>query len=188
MEAAPWVPVFVVLLLTCFVAAVVAFALVLIAWLRRRVRARHSKAAHADPDVAFVAAIKLIKHGDVVGLRQSFASGLNSNLQDKWGNDLLMAAAHTGNVAVGDLLIANGADVTRVTSSGYAAVWGALDGGHIRFLKLLFDHGADPHRIWGNRTIEEELQRREVQRYGFDAKKAEAVRVLQREYRDGRRQ
>lgn len=176
-EMAPWVPVVVALVSTCFIAAAYALVLMLFAWLRRRIPTRHGKTAD-HPDWAFIVATKRIKHGDLVALRRSFASGLNSNLQDKHGNDLLMVAAHTGNVAVGELLITNGADVNRVSPSGYAAVWAALYGGHVRFLKLLFEHGADPDRTWGNRTIEEELQR-----YGFDAEKARVIKALLREYR-----
>jgi hypothetical protein len=176
---AAWVPVALAVLVVCLVAAAFALARTVVARFLRRVRVRRGK-INAHPDSAFIAATKLIKHGDLVVLRRSFASGLNGDLQDKWGNDLLIVAANTGNVAVGDLIIANGADVNRVAPSGYAAVWAALYGGHIRFLELLFKHGADPDRRWGNRTIEEELQRCQ-----FDPKKAEAVRALLRVYRAG---
>lgn len=180
----PWVPVVVALLLAGLLAGVFAaatiFVSMLIAWLRRRTRTRQRR-TNIHPDWAFYTATKLIKHGDLVGLRRSFASGLNSNLQEKHGIDLLMVAAATGNVAVGELLIVNGADVNRVSPSGYAAVWAALYGGHARFLKLLFKHGADPDRVWGGRTIEEELRR--LERHGFDAKKSQAIRLLQHQYR-----
>jgi ankyrin repeat protein len=172
---APWVPLVVVLFLV--VAGIVAARslLAVISLLRRRIRTRSPRTS-IHPDWAFYNATKLIKYGDIVVLRREFASGLNSNLRDKYGNDFLMIAARLGNVAVGELLIANGADVNYVSPSGYAAVWAAFHGGHVRFLKLLFKSGADPDRVWGRRTIEEALARCQL-----DAKKAEAIRLLLRE-------
>jgi ankyrin repeat protein len=144
---APLIPVVVIILVVLAGIVATRSVLGLIALLRRRIVTGSSRTS-VHPDWAFYNATKLIKHGDLVTLRREFASGLNSNLRDKYGNDLLMVAAHTGNVPVGELLIANGADVNHVSPSGYAAVWAAVDGDHIRFLRLLFKHGADPNRVW----------------------------------------
>jgi ankyrin repeat protein len=177
-EMSPWVPVVVAVLLVCLVAAAFSLALLLVARLRRRICARRGKIKPNSDWAAFVVAARQIKHGDLVALRQSFASGLRGDLQDRFGNDLLMVAAQAGNVPVGELLIANGADVNYVAPSGWAAVRTALYYGHVRFLELLLEHGADPDRRRGAMTIEDDLQRS-----GFEAKKAEAVRVLLRYYR-----
>jgi ankyrin repeat protein len=171
---APLLPVVVVIGVVLASIVAVRSLRALVALLRRRIRKQKPPSA-IHPDWAFYIAAKLIKHGDLVALRREFASGLNSNLRDKYGNDLLMVAARIGNVPVGELLIANGADVNHVSRSGYAAVWAAFHGGHVRFLKLLFKHGADPDRVWGRGTIEEALGR-----YQLDAKKAEAIRLLLR--------
>lgn len=89
---------------------------------------------------------RLIKHGDLVAIRNALESGVSSNMENRFGWTLLMLAAVEGNTAIGELLIASGADVNKVTSMGIGQTALSLSviGGHIRFLKLLLEHGANP--------------------------------------------
>jgi hypothetical protein len=61
--------------------------------------------------MTFDEASKLIKQGDIVGLRHELESGLSANLGNKNSWMLLMIAALEGNTAIGALLIQNGADL-----------------------------------------------------------------------------
>jgi hypothetical protein len=175
---APWLPVVVVLALVALFTLGCAIIWRVVARRRRRsVKQSREPRGHTG-DHKFIAASRLIKRSDLPALRRALQSGLGSNLQDRHGIDLLMVAAASGNVAVGELLIANGADVHRVSSYGWTAVWSALNGGHVRFLKLLLEHGANPSCEWGGKPIEEW-----VPTYRFTAKKADAIYELLRQYR-----
>ncbi|HXB52595.1 MAG TPA: ankyrin repeat domain-containing protein, partial [Rhizomicrobium sp.] len=73
-------------------------------------------------------------------------SGVSLATENRFGWTLLMLAAMEGNIAIGQLLIASGAEVNKATSMGIGqtALTLAAVGGHVRFLKLLLDHGANP--------------------------------------------
>jgi len=97
--------------------------------------------------------LRLIKHGNLSEIRNLLDAGVSPNIEHPHGWTLLMLAAAEGNTAIGRLLIARGATVNNVTNmgTGQTALSLAVIEGHVRFLKLLLDHGADPdaggHRV-----------------------------------------
>jgi ankyrin repeat protein len=99
-----------------------------------------------DVDTEFKRAHRLIKRGDLAGVRRALENGLSPNFENRFGWTLLMLAAIEGNVAIGQLLIERGADINRLTSmgSGQNALSLAIIGGHVKFLKLLLENSADP--------------------------------------------
>src|SRR5690348_10970659 len=89
---------------------------------------------------------RLIKCGDLVRVRHALESGISANTENRFGWNLLMLAAAEGNIAIGQLLIASGAQVNKTTTVGVeqTALSLAVIGGHVRFVKLLLEHGANP--------------------------------------------
>jgi len=92
-----------------------------------------------------------IKRGDLVSVRQALDAGTSPNTKNRFGWTLLMLAAIEGNTAIGEMLIAHGAQVNQITSMGpgQSALSLAIVSGHARFLKLLLEHGANPD-VGGN--------------------------------------
>ncbi len=80
---------------------------------------------------------KLIKKGDVIGLRKALEDGLNPNLcnQNSW--TLLMVAAFEGNTPLGSLLIENGVELDKRNKSHETALSLAAHTGHPSFVDLL---------------------------------------------------
>jgi ankyrin repeat protein len=99
--------------------------------------------ARSDAGHDFVSLIRLIKRGDVSAIQNALTSGVTANTKDKQGWNLLMACAAQGKLAIGEVLIANGACVNAI-NGGASALTFALTYGHIRFMELLLRHGADP--------------------------------------------
>jgi len=121
---------------------------------------------------------RLIKKGDLSGVRKALDAGADANLTGGHGYDLLMLAAHEGNVPLGKLLIERGADPNRLTSNNWSAAFGTLSGGHIRFLELLLEHGADPNCHFCGRLIDEWLPN-----YLFSSEKEASFRALLQKHR-----
>ena len=74
-----------------------------------------------EDDTRFYEIHRLIKHGDVLGLRQALESGLDPNLKNRFGWTLLMLSALHGRTDMAAILIAKGADVSSVNKSGDSA-------------------------------------------------------------------
>jgi uncharacterized protein len=96
-----------------------------------------------DADQEFNRLCRLVKRGDLAAVGAALDAGTSPNLKDVHGYPLLFSAAHTGNVAVGELLISRGADID-LNVFGVTALSTAFFAGHVRFMQLLLDHGADP--------------------------------------------
>lgn len=84
----------------------------------------------------------LIKHNDIIGLRKAISQGLDSNLTNKNGWTLLMAAALTGNVSIGRMLLKNGAEPNQRNRLNDTALSLAIQSGHPPFVRLLLEHDA----------------------------------------------
>jgi hypothetical protein len=92
--------------------------------------------------MTFDEATKLIKQGDIAGLRHELESGLSANLRNKNSWTLLMIAALEGNTAIGELLIQSGADVDQRNKFRETALSLAAHTGHPSFVQLLLNRGA----------------------------------------------
>jgi ankyrin repeat protein len=92
--------------------------------------------------MTFDEANKLIKRGDVLGIRNSLDGGLDSNLANRFGWTLLMGAALAENTSIGSLLVEHGAELDRRNEFGDTALSLAAHTGHHSFVKLLLNHGA----------------------------------------------
>jgi hypothetical protein len=90
----------------------------------------------------FVDAHRLIKKGDVAGLRRMLEHGVSSKLLNRFSWTLLMLSAVEGNSRIGELLIANGADLDKANDIGETALSLAAHKGHLRFVRLLLSAGA----------------------------------------------
>ena len=88
----------------------------------------------------------LIKRSDIRQLRRELEAGLNPNFENRYGWTMLMLTAAEGNVSIGEMLLSYGADPNRITrtSPGQDALSLAVICGHVRFLKMLLDHGGKP--------------------------------------------
>jgi len=92
--------------------------------------------------MTFEEARKLIKKGDIVGLRKELHDGLSPNLSNQYSWTLLMAAAMDGNTSIGSLLIENGAALDTRNKFRGTALSLAAHTGHASFVDLLLKSGA----------------------------------------------
>jgi ankyrin repeat protein len=87
-------------------------------------------------------ASKVIKKGDLIGLRNELEDGLDPNLCNQYSWTLLMVAAMEGNTSIGRLLIERGADLERRNKFRDTPLSLAAHTGHPSFVKLLLASGA----------------------------------------------
>jgi len=92
--------------------------------------------------MTFDNAHRLIKKGDIAGLRRLLEQGLSPNLLNRFSWSLLMLSAIEGNIRIGELLIASGADLDKANGFGETALSLAAQQGHLRFVQLLLSAGA----------------------------------------------
>jgi ankyrin repeat protein len=92
--------------------------------------------------LTFDDAHKLIKKGDVLGLRRELDSGMSPDLSNQFSWTLLMLTAIEGNTAIGELLVSRGANVNKTNDFEETALSLAAHGGHIPFIHLLLTNGA----------------------------------------------
>jgi|ERR1700686_5141555 ankyrin repeat protein len=85
---------------------------------------------------------RVIKKGDIVGLRRMLEQELSPNLLNRFSWTLLMLSAVEGNSRIGELLITNGADLDKRNDFGETALSLAAHKGHLRFVQLLLFAGA----------------------------------------------
>jgi ankyrin repeat protein len=95
--------------------------------------------------MTFDAAHKLIKKGDLRGLREELDRRLSPNLSNQYSWNLLMLAAMEGNTSIGELLISRGADVNAINDFGETALSLAANKGHAPFVRALLANGAAPN-------------------------------------------
>jgi ankyrin repeat protein len=92
--------------------------------------------------MTFDEASKLIKKGDIIGLRKELKDGLRSNMANQYSWTLLMIAALEGNTSIGSLLIESGAELNRRNKLHETALLLAAHSGHSSFVDLLLTGGA----------------------------------------------
>src|ERR1035441_7499855 len=92
--------------------------------------------------MTFDEANKVIKKGDLIGLRNELEGGLDPNLCNQYSWTLLMVAAMEGNTSIGRLLIEKGADLARRNKFRDTPLSLAAHTGHLSFVKLLLENGA----------------------------------------------
>ena len=99
----------------------------------------------ADDDL-FDRLHRLIRHGDLIGLRKQLAAGVDPKLRNRFGWTLLMLAAMHGRGDVVDLLIEHGSDPRATNDFGDTAESLAANKGHQRLVDRLrsVTHGATP--------------------------------------------
>jgi ankyrin repeat protein len=85
---------------------------------------------------------RLIKRGDIDGLRALVDSGADVNVRGPNGATPLMSAAVEGNVATIEFLLARGADVCATDVSGVSALAWASSEGKWRAVQALLEAGA----------------------------------------------
>jgi len=94
--------------------------------------------------LTFEQAHRLIKRGDVVGIRHALEAGLYPNLNNRFGWTLLMLTAIQGNMAIAQELFTRGAQIHCTNQFGDTALSLAAHAGHEPFVKWLLNHGATP--------------------------------------------
>ena len=85
---------------------------------------------------------KLIKKGDIIGLRKELRGGLSPNLANQYSWTLLMIAALEGNTSIGSRLIESGAELDRRNKFHETALSLAAHSGNPSFVGLLLTSGA----------------------------------------------
>ena len=94
---------------------------------------------------------RLIKKGDVTGLRALVASGADVNLRNRFDWTPLMLAANEGHTPIVTFLLAAGAAVQAVNNAGASALAYAALRGRCRTIEVLLDAGASldvrPHGV-----------------------------------------
>ena len=93
-------------------------------------------------DTRFMTVHRLIKHGDLLGLRHALEAGLDPNLTNRYGWTLLMLTALHGRTDMAESLIAKGADATRVNKFGDSAASLAEAKRHQRTKRIVDDASA----------------------------------------------
>ena len=93
----------------------------------------------------FHSAHRLIKRGDIIGMRHALDAGLDPNLTNRFGWTLLMLAALHGRSDFAQLLMSCGADTTRKNKFGDSASSLASHKG-FRHLVSALEHAAVTHR------------------------------------------
>ena len=88
----------------------------------------------------FHSARRLIKRGDLIGMRHALEAGLDPNLTNRFGWTLLMLAALHGRSDFAQLLMSCGADSARKNKFGDSALSLAAHKG-FRHLTSAFDDG-----------------------------------------------
>ena len=93
--------------------------------------------------LTFEQAIRAIKRGDIVLLRDELDAGLSPNLTDIEGSwTLLMVAASNGDTRIGRLLIERGADVNTIGKHQGTALLHSAYEGNVSFVRMLLAAGA----------------------------------------------
>jgi ankyrin repeat protein len=86
----------------------------------------------------------LIKNGEVSSSRSELDEGLSLHFSNQSSWTLLRLAAMEGNSAIGELLIARGADLDAKNELGETALSLAAHRGHTQFIHVLLANGASP--------------------------------------------
>ena len=84
----------------------------------------------------------LVNAGDVAGVEQALASGVDVNIKDKLGQTPMVVAVLEGQADVAWVLLRDGADIKARTDKGMTALHAAAFAGNVQMLELLLDNGA----------------------------------------------
>jgi ankyrin repeat protein len=94
---------------------------------------------------------RLIKKGDLIGVRKLVSSGADINLGNRFGWTPLMLAANEGHTPIVEFLLTAGAAVHQVNDFGASALAYAALRGECRAIQALLDAGAPvnvrPHGV-----------------------------------------
>jgi uncharacterized protein len=96
-----------------------------------------ASAQEAPPDI-----FALVNAGDVAGVEQALASGVDVNARDELSQTPMVVAALAGKEQVAWILLRHGADVMARTDKGMTALHAAAFAGDEEILVLLFENGA----------------------------------------------
>ena len=90
--------------------------------------------------------IEKVTYGDVKGLEEAIANGIDVNATDeKYGRTALIMACSYGYMDVAEILLAGGADINiQETYHGHSALTAAA-GVSLELVEYLVEQGADPH-------------------------------------------
>ncbi len=83
------------------------------------------------------------QRGDVAGVKQALAAGVNINEKDEFGQPILMLVVTKGHLAVAKLLIKNGVNVNDRNKIDWTALMFAAMLGRLKIAELLIKNGAD---------------------------------------------
>jgi len=86
----------------------------------------------------------LAYRGEVDGMKDLLAKGVDVNARDERGGTAIMQAAVAGKSDAVKLLIENGADINAQSDGGNTALIAAAGTGKREILQILLDAGADP--------------------------------------------
>jgi ankyrin repeat protein len=129
---------------------------------------------HASGLIDFAKAHRLIKTGNLLALRDALDRGLSPNLSNRFSWTLLMLAAITGNLQIGELLVSRGADLDRTNGGGNTALSLAIHKGHAPFAMMLLKKGASVDCHPHGHPMEEWIEKTS----GLPAKKIESLLKL----------
>ena len=85
-----------------------------------------------------------IKNHNKACLAHLLEYGANTEVSDRDGQTLLVAAAKEGELDIVKSLLDHGANLNAAASRGWTSLHWAADKGHVEIVKALLDHGANP--------------------------------------------
>lgn len=83
------------------------------------------------------------RDGNVDDVKLLLAKDVDVNVQDNFGNNMLMHASSGGHTEIVDLLLKRGANINMQNNDGYTALMIALNYNHLEIVKLLLAEGAN---------------------------------------------
>jgi len=101
---------------------------------------------------------KLIKHGNLLGVKQLVESGADVNIRKFSGWTPLMLAAWKGRTPIVKYLLSVGGDVTAVTAGGDSALGLAALEGECNVIRVLLEAGASVDVQPGGRNLLEYVE------------------------------
>jgi ankyrin repeat protein len=95
-----------------------------------------------DMDAAWERAVT---HGDVEGVRELLAAGVDVDARNRYGQTALMLGAQRGHLEIVEALVEAGADLNVTAKYNLTALMLAIVAGHVAVARLIARAGADLH-------------------------------------------